>query len=94
MPVLQANRAKLSTTVALETYEYLEGKVASGEAASLAEAVDNSIRKIRRLENRERLAKATAQYFDQMESQVAAEESSLAKDIAAGGAKIDFDHEL
>jgi hypothetical protein len=59
-----------------------------------AEAVDNSIRKIRHLENREKLAKATAHYFEQMEPHIAAEESSLAEDIAAGAQKIDFDHEL
>ena len=87
-------RAKLSTTVSRETYKFLEHKVASGQAATIAEAVDRSILLLRQLENRERLALATASYFDCLEPHAAAEESSLAQDLASAGTGIDFDQEL
>ncbi|SRR6266576_2330066 len=90
----KAARAKLSTTVAQETLEFLEAKVASGEAATLAEAVDTSIRRVRQLENRHRLAVATARYFDELEPLAASEESSIAHDLASAATVIDFDHEL
>jgi len=87
-------RTKLSTTVAPETMEFLEHKVASGEAATIAEAVDRSIALLKRLENRERLALATASYFDHMKPRAAAEEHSLAHDLASAATGIDFDQEL
>ncbi len=87
-------RAKLSTTVSRETYQFLENKVASGEAANIAEAVDRSISLVREVENRERLALATASYFDRLEPRAAAEERSLARDLTSAGAGVDFDQEL
>jgi len=87
-------RAKLSTTVSAQTLEFLEKKVASGQAASLAEAVDAAIRKIRHLENRQRLAAATAQYFDQLGRPAAEEENALAHDLASAAGMINFDEEL
>jgi len=63
MPTKSA-RAKLSTTVAPETYRYLASLVKSGRAGSLAEAVDEAVEYFRRNENRRRLARATAEYFD------------------------------
>src|SRR5207302_8830780 len=72
-------RAKLSTTVSARTLEFLESKVESGQAASLAEAVDAAIQKVRQLENRQRLALATARYFDQLETHAASEENALAQ---------------
>ena len=90
----KANRAKLSITVSAETLDFLEGKVASGEAASLAEAVDAVIRKVRQLENRQRLAAATARYFDELEPRAAAEENAIGRDLASAAGRIDFDQEL
>ena len=90
----KTNRSKLSTTVSAETLKFLEDKVASGEAASLAEAVDTVIRKVRQLENRQRLAAATARYFDELEPRAAAEENGLARELASAAARIDFDQEL
>lgn len=87
-------RAKLSTTVSQETYEFLEHMVDSGEASSIAEAVDRSIARIRQLENRRRLAAATARYFEQMDPEAMAQENALARDMAAAGSGIDFDKEL
>jgi len=90
----RTTRTKLSTTVSPETLEFLERKVASGEAASLAEAVDIVIRKVRQLENRQRLAAATARYFDELEPRAAAEENAIARDVASAASTIDFDKEL
>ena len=87
-------RAKLSTTVSAKTIEFLENKVASGQAASLAEAVDVAIRKVRQFENRQRLAAATTRYFDQIEGHAANEEKALARDLAAAASAINFDEEL
>jgi Arc/MetJ-type ribon-helix-helix transcriptional regulator len=87
-------RAKLSTTVSPKTLEFLEEKVTSGQAASLAEAVDAAIQKVRQLENRQRLAAATARYFDQLEAHAAAQENALAHDLASAASAIDFDKEL
>lgn len=87
-------REKLSTTVSAETYRYLEQKVQSGEVSTIAEAVDRSIWKVRQIENRERLAKATAHYFDELAPRAAAEEGSLAHDLVSAATGIDFDKEL
>lgn len=89
-----AQRAKLSTTVSAQTYRYLEQKVKIGEAATIAEAVDLLIAKARRIEQRERLAKATARYFDELEPRAAAEEAQIARDMASASGGIDFDNEL
>lgn len=90
----RATRAKLSTTVAPDTYEYFDQMVRSGEAASIADAIDRSVAKIRQLENRRRLAKATAHYFDELEPRAAAEENVMARDLASAARGIDFDKEL
>lgn len=87
-------RAKLSTTVSQATYEFLEQMVDSGEVSSMAEAVDRSIARVRQLENRKRLAAATARYFEQLSQEAMAEENALAQDMAAAGSEIDFDKEL
>jgi hemerythrin-like domain-containing protein len=87
-------RAKLSTTVASETYEFLEQMVERGQAATLAEALDTSISKVRRLENRRRLADATARYFEQLEPHIMAEENALTKDMMSAASTIDFDQEI
>jgi Arc/MetJ-type ribon-helix-helix transcriptional regulator len=87
-------RAKLSTTVSAETLEFLENMVVSGRAASLAEAVDVAIHKVHQFENRQRLAAATARYFDQIEGHALSEEKTLACDLATAASKLNFDEEL
>jgi len=87
-------RAKLSTTVASETYEFLERMVERGQAATLAEALDASIRRVRQLENRRRLADATTRYFEHSGSQILAEEDALAKDMMSAANDIDFEQEI
>ena len=95
MPRAQrTGRAKISTTVAAETYQYLTQKVARGEASTLAEAIDRSIHRVRQLERRSRLAQATAEYFDNLEPQAASEENAIARDLASAAESVDFDKEL
>lgn len=90
---IERGRAKLSTTVSPETYEFLEQMVNSGEAATIAEAVDQSIARVRQLENRKRLARATARYFEQLGPEELAAENELGQDMAAGAMEVDFDKE-
>jgi hypothetical protein len=92
MPTKPA-RAKLSTTVAPETYHYLAGLVKSGRAGSLAEAVDEAVEYFRRNENRRRLARATADYFDGLSPETSAEENDLGKSLSSAAKGIDFDRE-
>jgi len=91
---VKSGREKLSTTVSLETYEFLKQMVDSGEVSTIAEAVDLCIAKVRRWKNRERLAQATTRYFEDLEPRAAAEETALARDLASAASAIDFDKEL
>jgi hypothetical protein len=70
-------RQKISTTIAPETLEYLEGLIANGEARTLAVAMDAAIGKLLVHENRERLAGDTAAYFANMTDEEAEEERRL-----------------
>lgn len=88
------SRAKLSTTVAAETYEFLEQMVKRGQAATLAEALDIAITRVRRLENRRQLAEATARYFEFLDSDATREENVLAHDMMSAAKNIDFDQEI
>lgn len=90
----KAAREKLSTTVSSETYEFLQNMVSEGEVASLAEALDAVVARIRRLENRKRLAAATTTYFEQLDPKAAREEQELAERMGSTGSKIDFDKEI
>ena len=87
-------REKLSTTVAPETYEFLQNMVTEGEVATLAEALDAVVARIRRLENRKRLAAATTSYFEQLDPKAAREEQDLAEDMGSARSRIDFDKEI
>jgi hypothetical protein len=90
----KAARTKLSTTVAPENYQFLIALVEKGEAASLAEAVDEAVAQLRRSENRRRLAKATSDYFDSLSSEELVEEKSLAASMHKAAQGVDFDREL
>ena len=85
------NRKKLSTTISPETYLYLHRQVKEGEASSVGEAVDRAIQSARRAENRARLSRATAAYFERMSRGAAAEEAQLASDLDHAASEIDFD---
>lgn len=87
------NRAKLSTTVAAENYAFLESLVSSGQTDSIAGAVDLAISRFRRVENRLRLDRATAAYFDGLSPEAHAEEAGLARQLHKSAGGIDFDLE-
>ncbi len=93
-PAPKTSRPKLSTTVSHETHEFLEQMIARGDAATVAEALDIIVGRMRQLDNRQRLAEATAKYFAQADSRAAREESELAKDMASAASTIDFDTEI
>lgn len=94
MGTSKTTRFKLSTTVSPETHAFLEKMVKCGQAATLAEALDRAITKIRRLENRKRLADATTRYFEQLDAPAMAQENALAKDMMSSSGSIDFDEDL
>jgi Mg/Co/Ni transporter MgtE len=87
-------RAKVSTTVAPDNYAFLQRMVTSGEASSVADALDQSIQALRQLVNRARLAAATARYFESLDTEAAAEEQAIAHDLGFAAKDIDFDKEL
>ena len=90
----RTGRAKISTTIAAENYQYLTALVRTGRIGSLAEAVDQAVEQLRRAENRRRLAKATADYFDSLSPDSLTEESLLAESLHEAARNIDFDQEL
>jgi len=87
------NRAKLSTTVAAENFTFLERLVSSGRTDSIAGAVDMAIGRLRRSENRQRLERATAAYFDGLTPETQAEEQTLARHLHTSAGGVDFDFE-
>ena len=86
-------RSKLSTTVAAENYSFLENLVSTGRTDSIAEAVDLAIERFRLAENRRRLERATAAYFDGLTQEAQAEEDSLASHLHMSAGGVDFDLE-
>jgi hypothetical protein len=90
---LRVHRQKISTTIAPETLAYLERLLESGEAFTLAEAIDKAIGRLRAVENRERLARDTAAYFDGMTEEELAEENRLASALTASAGNFDADRE-
>jgi len=87
------NRTKLSTTVAADNFTFLETMVSSGRSDSIAEAVDLAIARLRRMENRSRLERATAEYFDGLTAKAQAEEQVLAQLLHKSAGSMDFDRE-
>ena len=86
-------RSKLSTTVAAENYIFLESLVSTGRTDSIAEAVDLAIERLRLAENRQRLERATAAYFDGLTPANQAEEDMLARHLHSSAGGVDFDLE-
>lgn len=71
-------RKRLSTTVSAEGYALLEKLIHSGEANNLAEALDIVLAECLRVENRERIEKATIEYYENLSPEAQAEERELA----------------
>ena len=88
------SRTKLSTTVSPETYQFLEQMISKGQATTMAEALDAVIVKVKRLENRKRLASATARYFEQLDSHTVDEERQLVTGLASAAGKVEVDKEI
>jgi hypothetical protein len=88
------HRQKISTTIAPDTLDYLEKMVESGEAATLAKAIDIAVTRLRAAENRECLERDTAAYFEQMSDDESFEETRLAAALSQSARGIDVDREL
>lgn len=72
-----ARRKKISTTVAAESYGFLQRLIKDGKANTLAEAVDLVLDEARRIDNRERLDRMTAEAYENMSSEAMAENKEL-----------------
>jgi len=86
-------RQKISTTISPESFSYLQEMLEHGEARNFAEAIDRVIERLLVFENRERLERDTAAYFDNMSGEESAEEERLAAAIERAAQGIDFDRE-
>ena len=71
-------RQKISTTISPQAISYLQGLIEREEARNLAEAIDLAIERLLIFENRERLERDTAAYFDNL-TEEDAEEKALRK---------------
>ena len=85
------HRQKISTTISAESYAYLRKLIQSRRAKSLAEAVDMVVLRHRRADNRRRLERDTAAYFERLSSKDAAEEFRLEKTLVQMTDEIDLD---
>lgn len=84
-------RHKLSTTIAPESYDYLRRQVETGKANTLADAIDNLVGSVRRLENRFRLERETAAYFQGLLGDALAEERKLEVELLESAAAVNFE---
>lgn len=91
--VARLSRQKISTTISPEARSYLERLIENGEVQNLAEAIDLAIDRLLVFENRERLERDTAAYFDNMSPEEIAEEQRLASALSQAARGIDFDRE-
>jgi hypothetical protein len=86
-------RQKISTTISPDSAAYLDDLIRQGKARSMAEAFDLAVAQLRMYENRERLARDTAAYFDNSTPEQAEEELHLGAALASSVKGIDFDRE-
>jgi Arc/MetJ-type ribon-helix-helix transcriptional regulator len=86
-------RQKISTTISPTALSYLERLIEKGEVRNLAEAIDLAINRLLAFENRERLERDTAAYFDNMSPEQSAEEERLAAALSQSARGVDFDRE-
>jgi hypothetical protein len=91
--VARVSRQKISTTISPATFSYLRRLIQAGEVQNLAEGIDLAIERLLVFENRERLERETAAYFDQMSPAESAEEDRLAEGLSHAARGIDFDRE-
>jgi hypothetical protein len=86
-------REKISTTISSATLSHLKKLVKKGDARNLADAIDLVVQRLLVYENRERLARDTAAYFDGLSAEAAEEENTLAAALSGSAKGIDFDRE-
>ena len=91
--VARLARQKISTTISPVTLSYLQRLIERGEVQNLAEAIDLAIERLLVFENRERLERDTAAYFDNMSPEESAEEERLASALSQAARGVDFDRE-
>jgi len=89
--VKDTRRRKISTTIAPEGYAFLENLIESGKAGNLAEAMDLILDEMLRAENRARLERATAAYYEGANPEAIAEENELAAALSASLPDLLFD---
>lgn len=87
------SRQKISTTISPAAFSFLQNLIDRGEAQNLAEAIDLAIEKLLAFENRERLERDTAAYFDNMSPEESAEEKRLEAALTHAAQGVDFDRE-
>jgi hypothetical protein len=86
----RVHRLKLSTTVDPETHRYLHRLVRIGRVKNVAEAIDEVVLRAKRAEQRSRLEKDTAAYFQALAGDAAKEESRLDAAVAQIAGEVDF----
>jgi Arc/MetJ-type ribon-helix-helix transcriptional regulator len=91
--VARLTRQKISTTISPTALAYLERLIEKGEVQNLAAAIDLAIDRLLAFENRERLERDTAAYFDNMSPEESAEEERLASVLSQAARDVDFDRE-
>jgi hypothetical protein len=87
------NRQKISTTISPASLAYLEKQIDDAKARTLADAIDFAIEQLLVYENRERLSRDTAAYFDGLSPEAVEEENQLAAALSSSVTGIDFDRE-
>lgn len=86
-----ARRKKISTTISPEAFAALNEVIRSGRAKNLAEALDSILAAVARQQNRERLEKATADYYNNGNPEAIAEENELAAAFSRSAGEFDLD---
>jgi hypothetical protein len=84
-------RKKISTTVAAESYRFLQSLIEGGSANTLAEAVDLVLDEARRIDNRERLDRMTAEGYENMSPEAIAENKALEQALTQGVGEMHLD---
>ena len=91
--VPRLSRQKISTTISAVAFAYLQRLIDRSEVRNLAEAIDLTIERLSAFENRERLERDTAAYFDSMSPEEIAEDNRLEEALSQAARGIDFDRE-
>jgi hypothetical protein len=86
-----ARRKKISTTISPEAFAVLNEMIRSRQAKNLAEALDRILAAVARQQNRERLEKATEEYYKNASQEVINEENEIGDFLTRAAAEVMFD---